>query len=1078
MNGFENPAKQIDIEHYFRLIVRQKWFVLAPALVGVVVMGVLSLFMQDLYSAKATILVEQTSLPTEFMKSTLPYGPETYVRSLVEQIKSTSRLEKVIMDFNLYPEMRRKRAIEEVVAFMRERVSIESRANDTFSVSFSGEDPETVQKVTNRLTDMFIEENVKYRLERSSQNVAFLESQAKALRDQVSEKERHIQEFKSLNLERLPEQRQANQLQLSAAQQRLQSVSEALSAATARAASARDRLAMMREFGTEEDPMGLGSTQPSPDSLESRLNAAQQELSALKSQLSDKHPDVKLKQKEVESLQAQYNSRPPSAKPSVRRKTRNPEVLRAIDEERTAQADMVRYQAELARLERSMTEISLRLEETPKVELQINELNKGLTVLREQADGFQKKATDAAASLELERQNQGSQFRALDKARVPSKPDSPNRPLLVALGGGMGTALGLLLILGLDLLFRPFLEEEDLARFTGVPVLVAVPHLGPFPSDWQRFKRQMSQLLNFLLGTIPLSGSDYAATTLKVPQSPTPSPPSPWLPRQSTRLAPKPKGFTYLAGDPLEADEDAPNTVAVQTLGGGGSPPIGKDVPLYAGETGAWTSSAHRYAKKDAVPSPYSTPVANPPGGGYARGLPGQQNLAGPESPLARTEPSEVSLELDPEGEAESQGGSARRISGNISRELLQKATGEAGAAVTPSGSTASPLNRQGSTGQPSPDLASEGPTANGQASAGQASAGQTSNQKSPDAGAAPAARRPLPKDLPHSGLATSPRPRDTSFHESRFSAVQPAGTTAPAGTASARGTRTTGREIAPSLPPVGDVADVAWTDGAWNDASTGVPAAALLEQMNGATQVPPAAQGTESAPLALRLPMTSAGSRGESSFAPFSAAPGTSAQTSGPGTGLDHQPRSLKEAISRGFDAVTSAATPLEEEEANLSARLELSDVDTGWQLPAGIENVDPAELPEDRGDLAIPDTDGILASNLKELSRLEVSRKELLPKEQTSVEDTPVARSPLSAFVFATPSQPVAIRISLAELAQAPSAAPQKPPKGHDGMRLPPSLWQQSNTLRIRPRPLLEVSLLHDESLKELGHRAPWLT
>lgn len=625
MQDFDQPEQRLDIEHYMQLVVRQKWFILVPMLAGLLLMGMASLLMQDLYSAKATILVEQPSLPTDFMKSTIPYGPETYVRTLVEQIKSTTRLEKIILDNQLYPEQRQKRPIEEVVAFMRERIKIESRANDTFSVSFTGEDPEVVARITNKLTEMFIEENLRYRLERSAQNVAFLESQARALRDQVSEQERRIQQFKSQNLDRLPEQRTANQVQLASLNQRLQSVSEALSTAGARLNSAKDRIAILGD-GYDEERGGNVSSQ---DSLESRVEKARQELATLRAQLSERHPDIKLKQKEVTALEAQLASAPRASAPAKRR-ARNPELLRAIDDERTAQGDLVRYQNELTRVQEELTKVNERLEDTPRVELELNELTKGMTVLKEQADSFQKKATDAAASFELERQNQGSQFRALDTARIPTKPDSPNRPLLVAIGGLIGLGLGMLLVIGMDLLFRPFLDEQDLERFASLPVLVSVPHLGPFPSDWLRFRRQLANLLNFLLGALPRAGSDYAVSGLRVPQRAEVTPP--WVPQNSTKLAPKARGFTYLTGDPLDAAEGASPEVAVQTSQASGGPALGADAPLYGGKTSPWHARAHQKLKPETpeVPTPARAAVKaeaeKPVGPGVAHqaGVPSQ----------------------------------------------------------------------------------------------------------------------------------------------------------------------------------------------------------------------------------------------------------------------------------------------------------------------------------------------------------------------------------------------------------------------------------------------------------------------
>jgi len=519
----------IDLEHYFRLLMRQKWFLILPAVMGLLALGAFSLSLKNMYSSKATILVEPQSIPTQFMSSALPYGPETYVRSLVEQIKSRSRLEKVILDYNLYREMRSKLPMEEVVAQMREHIEIERRGQDTFSVSFTGDDPEIVQAVTNTLTDMFIQENLNFRLQRSAQNVAFLESQAQKFSQDVQAQEERIQQFKSQNLERLPEQRMATQTQLNAAQQRLQSNAEGLAGVRAKLAAVRERVSILSSQRSGGSVVYRGSGVRDVDPLEEEVRRARKELLQLQSTLSDRHPDVKIKQAQLESLEAALTARPVKqgvevAQPTVRRANRSPELMRAQEEESIALAEIQRLADENIRLQDQIEMLNKRLEDTPKVELDISELTRGLAVLTDQADAFQRKATDASASLAMERGAQGSQFRAIDRASLPSRPVSPNRPILIAIGAVAGLSLGFLLVIGMDLLFRPFLDEQDLARFTGVQVLVSIPHVGPFPSEWQRFRGQVSNLLGYLLGSLPFGEEEYQPTGLKAPEMATTAP--------------------------------------------------------------------------------------------------------------------------------------------------------------------------------------------------------------------------------------------------------------------------------------------------------------------------------------------------------------------------------------------------------------------------------------------------------------------------------------------------------------------------------------------------------------------------
>jgi len=59
------------------------------------------------------------------------------------------------------------------------------------------------------------------------------------------------------------------------------------------------------------------------------------------------------------------------------------------------------------------------------------------------------------------------------------------------------------MVIGLDLMFRPFLDGQDLARYTGVPVLVSIPHVGGFPTETERVRGQVGLLLSYFVGALP-----------------------------------------------------------------------------------------------------------------------------------------------------------------------------------------------------------------------------------------------------------------------------------------------------------------------------------------------------------------------------------------------------------------------------------------------------------------------------------------------------------------------------------------------------------------------------------------------
>jgi capsular polysaccharide biosynthesis protein len=93
-----------------------------------------------------------------------------------------------------------------------------------------------------------------------------------------------------------------------------------------------------------------------------------------------------------------------------------------------------------------------------------------------------KKRDSSAMATDLERKQEGEQFRILDPANLPSKPSFPNR-LLFALGGfGGGLAFGLGLAYLLEMRNTSLRTERDVEFFLQLPVLAMVPSIEPVAS--------------------------------------------------------------------------------------------------------------------------------------------------------------------------------------------------------------------------------------------------------------------------------------------------------------------------------------------------------------------------------------------------------------------------------------------------------------------------------------------------------------------------------------------------------------------------------------------------------------------
>src|SRR5688572_9317707 len=116
------------------------------------------------YRSETLIMVVRQRIPDSYVKSVVTTNVEDRLASIKEQILSRSRLERIITDFDLYPDGRARGIMEDVIQDMRDNdidLSVEGR--ESFRIAYKSSDPRTAQRVAERLASLTIEENLRER---------------------------------------------------------------------------------------------------------------------------------------------------------------------------------------------------------------------------------------------------------------------------------------------------------------------------------------------------------------------------------------------------------------------------------------------------------------------------------------------------------------------------------------------------------------------------------------------------------------------------------------------------------------------------------------------------------------------------------------------------------------------------------------------------------------------------------------------------------------------------------------------------------------------------------------------------
>jgi protein tyrosine kinase modulator len=478
------PGKKYTPEDFLDIARRRIWLIIVPFMVVATATAIVAKRTPNLYRSETVILVVPQRIPESYVRSTVTSRIEDRLQSIGQQILSRTRLERIILDFDLYAAARRTAPMENVVEIMRRDIEVETVKGDAFKVSYVSGDPKAAMEVTNRLASLFIEENRRDREVLADGTNQFLESQLEDARRRLAEHEKKVQEYRQQYSGELPTQVQSNLQVIQNTQLQVQAILESLDRDRDR------RIVLERSIAdataNDERP---GAAAPSVDLAaspeETELETARRSLRELQGRLTSEHPDVVRAKRQLRELEAKAASVAPSPAASApqpeTRPVRTPAAtarIRNLQNEMQNIDRQIAYKENEERRLRSVIAIyQARVETAPKRESELIELTRDYTTLQQLYTGLLAKREDSKIAANLERRQAGEQFRILDPARIPEQPFSPNRARMNLMGAIAGLALGLGLVGLLEYRDTTLRSDDDVVSTLNLPVLAVIPLL-------------------------------------------------------------------------------------------------------------------------------------------------------------------------------------------------------------------------------------------------------------------------------------------------------------------------------------------------------------------------------------------------------------------------------------------------------------------------------------------------------------------------------------------------------------------------------------------------------------------------
>jgi polysaccharide biosynthesis transport protein len=505
MNDAETPAVPdppgeplpVLMREYWGVIVRRKWLVLGTVVAGITIAATLCVILPKSYRSSTLIQFENQKIPDDYVKGIGGASIEERLTMIHQQVMSRTLLSQILDEYKLYERQVRREGSEAVIESLRQMIKVETvgasgtrgKSVEAVSISFAHEDPMTAMEVTAKIASLFIEGNLKVREQLVTGVSVFLEQELADAKKALETQEQAISKYKTRYMGELPEQMEAHLRALDRLQMELNATKDSIHSRT-------DKLASLEVSINEYQATEVTRVKPNEpktarkdiDPLVVRLRELERRLTTLRAEWKETYPDISDTKQEILRLKEQLTEKygapfvDHDGEAAIRDKAAIQQELRPdlyMRELNTQRNDLLTELSSLkerqSRLLQLIKETERRVEQIPAREQELMILVRDYENMKKNYQALLDKRLNAHVAENLEKRQQGEQFRVLDPANLPQKSEKPNRLMIMILGLVGGCGLGVGLAVGLEQLNPTFRRREEVELLSGIHVLATVP---------------------------------------------------------------------------------------------------------------------------------------------------------------------------------------------------------------------------------------------------------------------------------------------------------------------------------------------------------------------------------------------------------------------------------------------------------------------------------------------------------------------------------------------------------------------------------------------------------------------------
>ena len=525
------------MEDYVDVLRRHKGWIMGPAFAGLVIAVVVAFMWPDTYVSDAMIRIVPPSVPERYVASNVNLQVGQRIAAMSQLVLSRNNLQAMINENSLYPRKRNRVPDADIIEQMQKDIVFSpvstlrepGAVSTAFRISFAYENRYTAQKVVSKIVSALVDTTTTMRSSESKMTTEFLTGEVEAAQKSLNDIENQLTAYKLKFAGKLPEQLQANMQQLNVLSTQLSATSSSISRAT------QDKLQYESQLRSAKEQLEAIATSPGGAMaaaaknerlilMERQILDMEAQLSGLREQYKETHPDVRRVTAQLETLRKTRESLLKEEEKKVVAVPQKKESTAPTREQSQAAALVDRLQSliqakdmeieqlvkEQARIDKSIKLYQERIDASPFGEREYARLTRDYGMAKQKYEELSLKTNQSTMATALENRKQGELLEVLEQASLPQTPTEPNRWYIVTAGSFMGLLLGVLLTGGSEMRDTSLKNLKDIRAYTGLPVLGSVPMV---QSDFVEQRKRRLQWLAWstaiIVGFVLMLGSVY-----------------------------------------------------------------------------------------------------------------------------------------------------------------------------------------------------------------------------------------------------------------------------------------------------------------------------------------------------------------------------------------------------------------------------------------------------------------------------------------------------------------------------------------------------------------------------------------